>query len=453
MHLKTLNLRDIHPYERNPRINDKAVEPVMKSIQKDGYRARIIVDKDGVIIAGHTRYEAMKRLGWTEAEVWIADDMTPEQIADYRIRDNLTADFAEWDFSELEAEITEMGLDFDMSDFGFDDISSVTDDDLQQDEKTDFKYFADKEIEQAIIDDWQRYADARAFALNVIDRASAMHQFNRLCQGYNDGYNISALFNPHRFDTSTKKSESILKGWNDDDNYRKQFARYIVEVAGRVPPKNEYYKLIVIGTGGYQYVNEFQPYLARDIYRQFVHDGDKVLNPCAGWGGRLLGFAACMFDNAEYVETDPAKETYQGLLQLKDFLRLGDNIKQYNLPFEDLHVEADYFDFVFTSPPYFDTERYSEDEGQSYLRYNSFEAWVDSFLVPMLDKILYCMKSGGKCLLNVGNVIYDIDTAIEKHLDALGVKYTRLSDFKIGGNGIGARTGEGGEPFILFKKE
>lgn len=117
MHLKTLNLRDIHPYERNPRINDKAVEPVMKSIQKDGYRARIIVDKDGVIIAGHTRYEAMKRLGWTEAEVWIADDMTPEQIADYRIRDNLTADFAEWDFSELEAEITEMGLDFDMSEF------------------------------------------------------------------------------------------------------------------------------------------------------------------------------------------------------------------------------------------------------------------------------------------------------------------------------------------------
>lgn len=102
MYLKTLNLGDIHPYERNPRINAKAVEPVMKSIQKDGYRARIIVDKDGVIIAGHTRYEAMKRLGWTEAEVWIADDMTPEQIADYRIRDNLTADFAEWDFSVRE---------------------------------------------------------------------------------------------------------------------------------------------------------------------------------------------------------------------------------------------------------------------------------------------------------------------------------------------------------------
>lgn len=129
MYLKTLDLGDIHPYERNPRINDKAVEPVMKSIEKDGYRARIIVDNDGVIIAGHTRYEAMKRLGWTEAEVWIADDMTPEQIADYRIRDNLTADFAEWDFSDLEAEIEEMDLDFDMSEFeGFEDIQGVSTD-------------------------------------------------------------------------------------------------------------------------------------------------------------------------------------------------------------------------------------------------------------------------------------------------------------------------------------
>lgn len=144
MYLKTLNLGDIHPYERNPRINDKAVEPVMKSIQKDGYRARIIVDKDGVIIAGHTRYEAMKRLGWTEAEVWIADDMTPEQIADYRIRDNLTADFAEWDFSELEAEIEALDLDFDMSEFGFEDIKN----EVSETPATDNKYSHETKIPQ-----------------------------------------------------------------------------------------------------------------------------------------------------------------------------------------------------------------------------------------------------------------------------------------------------------------
>ena len=151
MYLKTLPLGDIHPYERNPRINDKAVEPVMKSIQKDGYRARIIVDKDGVIIAGHTRYEAMKRLGWTDAEVWIADDMTPEQIADYRIRDNQTADFAEWDFSELEAEIAEMDLDFDMSEFeGFEGTDNSwfdrreKDGDAREEGNDEYNEFLDK---------------------------------------------------------------------------------------------------------------------------------------------------------------------------------------------------------------------------------------------------------------------------------------------------------------------
>lgn len=117
MYLKTLRLDEIHPYERNPRINDKAIQPVMESIQKDGYRARIIVDKNGVIIAGHTRYKAMQKLGWTEAEVWIADDMTEEQIRDYRVRDNYTAGFAEWDFDLLQREIE--GLDFDMGAFGF----------------------------------------------------------------------------------------------------------------------------------------------------------------------------------------------------------------------------------------------------------------------------------------------------------------------------------------------
>lgn len=116
MYLKTLRMDEIHPYENNPRINDKAVRPVMESIEKDGYRARIIVDASGVIIAGHTRYKALQNLGWSEVEVWVADDMTEEQIRDYRVRDNYTAEFAEWDFDLLEREI--VGLDFDMGMFG-----------------------------------------------------------------------------------------------------------------------------------------------------------------------------------------------------------------------------------------------------------------------------------------------------------------------------------------------
>jgi hypothetical protein len=84
-----------------------------------------MVDKNGMIIAGHTRFAAIKRLGWKEVEVWVADDMTDEQIRDYRIRDNYTAEFATWDFDLLEQEI--QGLDFDMSDFGIDDSGNGDD--------------------------------------------------------------------------------------------------------------------------------------------------------------------------------------------------------------------------------------------------------------------------------------------------------------------------------------
>ena len=116
MYLQTRKIADIHPYPGNPRVNKAAVQPVMDSIKKDGYRARIMVDTNGVIIAGHTRFAALKKLGYKEIEVWVADDMTEEQVRDYRIRDNYTAEFAEWDFDLLEEEI--QGLDFDMSDFG-----------------------------------------------------------------------------------------------------------------------------------------------------------------------------------------------------------------------------------------------------------------------------------------------------------------------------------------------
>lgn len=135
MYLETRKIKDIHPYPGNPRINRDAVQPVMESIQKDGYRARIMVDANGVIIAGHTRFAAIKKLGWKEVEVWVADDMTEEQVRDYRIRDNYTAEFAEWDFDQLEREI--QGLDFDMTDFGMEPEQEPDDDDGGDD---DYEY-------------------------------------------------------------------------------------------------------------------------------------------------------------------------------------------------------------------------------------------------------------------------------------------------------------------------
>lgn len=118
MEIKTLKLTEIVPYENNPRNNDNAVEAVAESIKQCGYVAPIIIDENGVILAGHTRYKALKRLGRKEAEVVIRTGLTEEQKKKYRILDNKTNELAEWDFTKLEEELD--GLDFGDFDFNFD---------------------------------------------------------------------------------------------------------------------------------------------------------------------------------------------------------------------------------------------------------------------------------------------------------------------------------------------
>lgn len=110
MELKKIKLSEIKPYERNARKNDEAVEYVIKSIKQCEYIAPIILDENNVILAGHTRWKALKKLGYKEAECVIKEGLTEDQKKKYRLLDNKTSEFAEWDFDLLEDELTD--LDF-----------------------------------------------------------------------------------------------------------------------------------------------------------------------------------------------------------------------------------------------------------------------------------------------------------------------------------------------------
>ena len=105
-----LKLSEIIPYENNARKNDKAVKDVAESIKQCGYIAPIIVDENNVILAGHTRYKALKKLGYKEVTVRKVSGLTEEQKRKYRLLDNKTNELAEWDFEKLKDEID--GLDF-----------------------------------------------------------------------------------------------------------------------------------------------------------------------------------------------------------------------------------------------------------------------------------------------------------------------------------------------------
>ncbi|MCC6909442.1 MAG: ParB N-terminal domain-containing protein [Phycisphaerales bacterium] len=123
-------LAEIKPYEKNPRLNDDAVEAVMNSIQAFGWRQPIVVDGDGVIICGHTRWKAAQRLGLEKVPVHVAIDLSPEKVRAYRIADNKSAELAEWNMELLPIEMAELqGAGIDWSGLGFsaDDLAKLLD--------------------------------------------------------------------------------------------------------------------------------------------------------------------------------------------------------------------------------------------------------------------------------------------------------------------------------------
>lgn len=115
------NVADLNPYVNNPRLNDGAVDAVAASIKEFGFKVPIVVDSDGVIVTGHTRLKAAKKLGLGSVPVIVADDLSPEQVKAFRLADNKTAELAEWDLGKLDIELNGID-DIDMSDFGFDDV-------------------------------------------------------------------------------------------------------------------------------------------------------------------------------------------------------------------------------------------------------------------------------------------------------------------------------------------
>lgn len=116
---KYLNVDDLIPYENNPRKNDGAVDFVAKSIEEFGFKVPIVVDKNNIVVAGHTRLKASKKLGLEKVPVIIADDLTDEQVKAFRLADNKVSEVAQWDEEALKVEMEQIAMD--MQQFGFDE--------------------------------------------------------------------------------------------------------------------------------------------------------------------------------------------------------------------------------------------------------------------------------------------------------------------------------------------
>ena len=120
LNVKMMPTGDVVPYEKNPRLNDQAVDAVASSIREFGFKVPIVVDGKGVVVSGHTRLKAAKTLGLDEVPVIVADDLDDTKIKAFRLADNKVAELADWDESLLIKELEELDdLNYDMGQFDF----------------------------------------------------------------------------------------------------------------------------------------------------------------------------------------------------------------------------------------------------------------------------------------------------------------------------------------------
>jgi len=308
-----------------------------------------------------------------------------------------------------------------------------------EEENKDYQFvFSQEQIMESIKKNFPEFKSVQEIINGVIDYPLAMHQFNRLCSGNkNVGGEISLLFNPHRFETKIKNRKYTIaeQFMTKEKGMLSSLSQWLSKQKDVVHHK-EYIIKAKVGTGT-QIAHEFKPYLARDIYLDHCEANPKVLDPCAGWGGRLIGFTSSQL-GGEYWATDPSTKTYQGLLKLSEFLLTAENIshpeiKLFNSPFEDLQeLPERYFDFAFTSPPYFDTEIYSDEETQAANRYKTLEEFNERFLTELIAKTVRHLKKGKCFLLNIGGNQIRFDKIVFDICDKLNLQVKEVFNYKIG---------------------
>ena len=199
---------------------------------------------------------------------------------------------------------------------------------------------------------------------------------------------------------------------------------------------------------GTQSVSNFRPTAAKLIYEKF--GGDTIWDMSCGWGGRLIGFLAS--SRKKYIGTEPSSLTFEGLQKIKkDFFYLKKSVELHRLGSEEFIPDRNSLDLCFTSPPYFDTEKYSDEDTQSYIKFPTKEEWVNGFLRKTIENCYRGLKSGGYMLYNIANTpkykfIEEETQRIAKELGFVQNDTLQLTLSSVMGAGYKY------EPIFVFKK-
>jgi hypothetical protein len=203
---------------------------------------------------------------------------------------------------------------------------------------------------------------------------------------------------------------------------------------------------------GTQSVSNFRPTAAAAIYRKYAGEDAVVWDMSCGYGGRLLG-AMIARNVATYIGTDPAADTMHGLLEMATDFAIGSNtfIELRMQGSEITFLEPESIDFAFTSPPYFDTEKYSNEYTQSYMKFDSVESWNEGFLRSTIRNAYVALKKDKYMVLNVANVKSHKNLVVDTITIATEEGFEYVDNLKLSLSSI-TKGGYKYEPVLVFKK-
>lgn len=253
----------------------------------------------------------------------------------------------------------------------------------------------------------------------IIMSKDVLLENNNLQMNFN-GLDLANSYHPHMMEAHYRYGEkSPMETFNNDESLKDCINRWME--LGKTPSPSGMRRILKTRDGTRGVVN-FKPSIAKYIYDNYCPNNGFVLDPCSGYSGRLAGCIASN-KNIYYHGIDPNGETAIGNMKMASFFSSRKEElfarKVYKFRFKfDLGcaeevmptIEERKYDLIFTSPPYYNIESYSNSYDQSSLQYNSYKLWKDKFLFKVVDESYRLLKESGFLILNVKNS-YDIKIA------------------------------------------
>jgi radical SAM superfamily enzyme YgiQ (UPF0313 family) len=323
--------------------------------------------------------------------------------------------------------------------------------------------FSKEEVVEACVAHWLK----EGFPYPKFPVFLAKFEVNRLAAKTADaqrgslfGLQVANSYHPHRWGLRAEGAQlTVLEGWSREAVLRKEMSlEYDAQML------SDHYNTVMGCYHGVQECANFRPGVASWVYRTYGRKDSIVVDPCMGFGGRIIGYLASKLGGS-YHGWDPERLTYEGNVRMVTDFGVQEKFNLTCGAFEDSNVEAlrDKATLVFTRPPYFSKEKYGEGPGQSFIRYPAYADWVEGFMRPLVERAWAWLMPGCYFVLNIANVLIksevvpvadDASRIARDHGFNLEVVQTFHFGARQGASGQKKRgnTVQSGEPVYVFKK-